>query len=358
MEWKVEHNSNFILQRRIQEKWLMKGISLMQKKGFLGKFIGKVGTGILFIAACFAAAYILLEFRENYICVGGAAVVLMITGYFFLNALFEDKAKEWSKLAEEIQEESTPSFKNESGQAEGRELKYLEETVKILKEQKELLERELTMLAEQQLKQTTALIKYNKENARQMAVSQRETLELAVRELKKALENNLAGQTNSSDAAVDVEAIALAAAEMAAEKTAHKTNTVVWEEDAPETSDVSDGMDTPGFIDIPNVSDEMEIPDAIGFSNIPDVVETPDRINIPDGMGMDIPDTIDISNIPDVVETSDRMDIPDILGAVDTSEAKNSSEELPSNEASDSDDMMTPDEIARLLEAMGNIEIG
>lgn len=338
----------------------MKGISLMQKKGFLGKFIGKVGTGILFIAACFAAAYILLEFRENYICVGGAAVVLMITGYFFLNALFEDKAKEWSKLAEEIQEESTPSFKNEGGQAEGRELKYLEETVKLLKEQKELLERELTMLAEQQLKQTTALIKYNKENARQMAVSQRDTLELAVRELKKALENSSAGQTTSSDAAVDVEAIALAAAKMAAEKTVHKANTVVWEEDAPETSIGSDEAATPEFIDIPDIVDTVEASETIDSSEIPDVVETPDIIDIPDisdVMGTsnmrDIRN-IDISNIPDVVEKSDKRDIPDVT---DTP-AANKSAGFSSEEPSDSDDMMTPDEIARLLEAMGNIDIG
>ena len=165
----------------------------MKEKDFFKRFRSKAGTGILFVAACFAAAFILFEFHDNYIFVGVAAILLLLSAYLFLNALFEEKTKEWSAL----EEEEFPGRLD--GEFRIRALKYMKESEatqkellntlnkqnELLTEQIENLEHEIYMLSEKQLAQTKTVIRFNKENARQIALNEKEVVEKAVQELKK-----------------------------------------------------------------------------------------------------------------------------------------------------------------------------
>ena len=61
----------------------------------------KAVTGIFFILSCFAAMFVLLEFHDNYLFVGIAAFVLLVSSFCFLNAVFAEKSKEWGALEEQ-----------------------------------------------------------------------------------------------------------------------------------------------------------------------------------------------------------------------------------------------------------------
>ena len=169
----------------------------MRDNDFLKKFSSKAGAGVLFVAACFIAAFILFEFHDNYLVVGIAAVILLLAAYLFLNVLFEEKAKEWSHLQDE---EEFPG--RNDGEFRLRVTKYMKDTEgtqrdlldtlkkqnEMLTEQIENLEHEIYMLSEKQLTQTKTVIRFNKENARQLALSQKEAVEKAVQELKEGTE--------------------------------------------------------------------------------------------------------------------------------------------------------------------------
>ena len=64
----------------------------------------KALTGIGFVLSCFIGMFVLLEFHENYLFVGIAALLLLVSSFFFLNALFAEKSKEWGAL-KDIEEE-------------------------------------------------------------------------------------------------------------------------------------------------------------------------------------------------------------------------------------------------------------
>ena len=379
----------------------------MNKKGFFQKLMGKVGTGILFIAACFAAVFILLEFHGNYVFVGVAAILLMITGYLFLNALFEEKAKEWSKLPEEDEQE-TPSVGD--GESKLRETKYLKEIVglltkqnEILTEQIENLEHEIYMLSEKQIEQTKTLIKYNKENARQMAISERETLEHVMLELKKAMEHAPSGVVyeEPENVSLDIPDTPVAVMEetaVAAEETFTMDEIpeaelftmpeeLMGEEAEPEIPDIPDMeeipeipdiADIPGLEEIPEIPDiadipgleeipEMpdiadipgleeipEIPDIADIPGLEEIPEMPDIADIPDlEVIPEMPDIADIPGLEEIPEIPDIPDLPDLEEISEVQEPVKEETPLPSF-SSDPNAMMTPDEIAKLLEAMGN----
>ena len=316
----------------------------MNKKGFFQKLMGKVGTGILFIAACFAAVFILLEFHGNYVFVGVAAILLMITGYLFLNALFEEKAKEWSKLPEEDEQE-TPSVGD--GESKLRETKYLKEIVglltkqnEILTEQIENLEHEIYMLSEKQIEQTKTLIKYNKENARQMAISERETLEHVMLELKKAMEHVPSGVVyeEPENVSLDIPVAVMEETAVAAEET-------FTMDEIPEAELFTmpeELMGEEAEPEIPDIPDMEEIPE------IPDIADIPGLEEIPE-----IPDIADIPGLEEIPEIPDIPDLPDLEEISEVQEPVKEETPLPSF-SSDPNAMMTPDEIAKLLEAMGN----
>ena len=174
----------------------------MDEKSMVKRVGNKIGFGVLFVAACYVSMYILMEYSYNLVFVAIAAVLMLISAFLFLNALFSEKAKEWMSLEEE--EMSTPSKEAGGGEFQLKVTKHMKEMESIQKEMLEVLkkqntllqsqienlEHEIYMLSEKQVNQAKSIIKFNKENARQLAISERETLEHVMQELKKAIEDH------------------------------------------------------------------------------------------------------------------------------------------------------------------------
>ena len=176
----------------------------MGENSFFKKAGNKIGSGVLFVAACFVAMYILMRFHGNLVLIIAAAILLVLSAFLFLNALFADKVKEW---APEEEKQNSPS----EGAADGefrlkisKHMKEMEnaqkELIDVLKNQNaalqakvDNLENVIFTLSEKQVAQAKLIIKYNKENARQLAISERETLEHIMQELKQAIEDNAGG---------------------------------------------------------------------------------------------------------------------------------------------------------------------
>lgn len=286
----------------------------MGEKGTAKKAWSKIAFGILFVISCFIAMYILIHFHENMVFVGGAAALLLISAFLFLNAIFSDKAKNLA-LPEE---EDFPSGNNGDYQVKVvKHMKEMEGTQKamlevlknqntLLQSQIENLEHEIYMLSEKQVNQAKSIIKYNKENARQLAISERETLEYVMQEIKKSIEDNSSG--------------------VAVERVAEDEEYI-----APE-------------ITIPEVFEEpVEMPVA---EEVP-VEETPteDEFEIPE-----LPDDLDLASLFDIPELNEEAPAP--------VEEEPKAEEAPAADplaglSSDPNAMMTPEDIAKLLEAMG-----
>lgn len=164
----------------------------------------KTGFGILFVAACFVAMYILMEFHGKVLPVLLAAVLLLVTAFFFLNEIFSEKAKNWALQEEEPSEVKEIVSSGSDGEFRlkiAKHMKEMENTQKelievlknqsvLLQNQMENVEQAIIVLSEKQANQTKSVIKFNKENARQLAISERETLEYVMTELKAAIENN------------------------------------------------------------------------------------------------------------------------------------------------------------------------
>lgn len=286
----------------------------MGEKGTAKKAWSKIAFGILFVISCFIAMYILIHFHENMVFVGGAAALLLISAFLFLNAIFSDKAKNLA-LPEE---EDLPSGNNGDFQVKVvKHMKEMEGTQKamlevlknqntLLQSQIENLEHEIYILSEKQVNQAKSIIKYNKENARQLAISERETLEYVMQEIKKTIEDNSSG--------------------VAVERVAEDEEYI-----APE-------------IAIPEVFEEpVEMPVV---EETP-VEETPteDEFEIPE-----LPDDLDLASLFDIPELNEEAPAP--------VEEEPKAEEAPAADplaglSSDPNAMMTPEDIAKLLEAMG-----
>lgn len=170
----------------------------------------KIGVCMLFAASCFIAAFVLVEFHEFYIAVAIAGILLMISAYLMLTVVLAKKMKEWSKAEEE--EEEPPS----NGEAEFREqigtclerveacLESIDRTQRamfsLIKRNLELREADFTelgnaveKLAAEQAAGVKALVKYNKENARQLAVSGRQSMS----EMRKGINENISKNAES-----------------------------------------------------------------------------------------------------------------------------------------------------------------
>ena len=275
----------------------------------------KIFAGILFVAACFASMYVLLGYYENKMYVGIAAGVLLVTAFIFLDTVFLDKVK---KLVPK--EEENEKFDGTAGEFQKRVLNHVKEMettqkelLEVLKKQNTLLqdqisnlEHEIYLLSEKQVNQAKSIIKYNKENARQLAISERETLEYVMQEIKKSIEDNSSG--------------------VAVERVAEDEEYI-----APE-------------ITIPEVFEEpVEMPVA---EEVP-VEETPteDEFEIPE-----LPDDLDLASLFDIPELNEEAPAP--------VEEEPKAEEAPAADplaglSSDPNAMMTPEDIAKLLEAMG-----
>lgn len=166
----------------------------MEKKGKTRKAWGKIVFGILFVISCFIAMYVLIHFYDQVVLVGGAAALLFISAFLFLNALFSENEK-FAALPEE-EEAFLNGTEGEFHLKIANHMKEVEknqkEMLQVLKNQSDMIQskledvrHEVYLLSEKQVTQTKSIIKYNKENARQLAISERETLEYILQELKE-----------------------------------------------------------------------------------------------------------------------------------------------------------------------------
>lgn len=331
----------------------------------------KTGFGILFVAACFIAMYILMEFHGDVLMVAIAAVLLLIAAFLFLNAVFSDKAKNWAP--QENDEEETKEVISGNGDGEFRlkitkHMKEMEnsqkELIDVLKNQNTLiqtqienLEHEIYMLSEKQVNQAKSIIKFNKENARQMAISERETLEYVMMELKKTIEDNYSRPVPERNVPVvkSVNEEELPMAQPLAEEPAESS---VLEEVLEE--DLFAVSDLPG-------DDEFVMPELPVMEEAPVMVEeTP--------VEETLAEDIEIPEMPEDIDLSELFDIPELM---DVPEEETTEEDIPATEVleeplpvveekqeepapnplagltADPNAMMSPEDIAKLLEAMG-----
>lgn len=334
----------------------------------------KTGFGILFVAACFIAMYILMEFHGDMIMVGIAAVLLLIAAFLFMNAVFSDKAKKW--IPQEEEPETLETMFSNGGEGEfhlkvTKHMKEMESTQKelidVLKNQNSLiqtqienLEHEIYMLSEKQANQAKSIIKFNKENARQLAISERETLEYVMMELKKAIEDNAGAPAERTFAAATEEpkpepVVVQPVAEVPAEEEIIPPVSPVLEEVSE--AELFEVSDLPG-------DDEYEEPELPAEE--PVIFEEPVAVEEPAAEEMEIPE------MPEDVDLSELFDIPELFDAPEeepvaeepVAEAAPVAEE-PKEEpvapaadplaglTNDPNAMMTPEDIAKLLEAMG-----
>lgn len=199
----------------------------------------KIGLGILFVLACFLTMYILVEYSSSLIMLAIASVVLLLTAFFFLNAIFLDKAKEWTILEESREIPQEEGLEETEGEYRMKSIKHMKkmedserELIELLKNQNALLQKqidvlkqEMQLLSEKQINQTKMIIKYNKENARQLAINERETLEYVLYEIK-----NLIGHEDTAENKVDVMPQIKPEMPFAEEKTTTTEETVAMEE--------------------------------------------------------------------------------------------------------------------------------
>lgn len=350
----------------------------MGENGFIKKVGNKIGSGVLFVAACFVAMYILMRFHGNIVLIIAAAILLVLSAFLFLNALFADKAKEW--IPEDL-EEAFPRTGNE-GDGEFRlkitkHMKEMEnsqrELIDILKSQNaalqakvENLENVIFTLSEKQVAQAKSIIKYNKENARQLAISERETLEHVMQELKQAIEDNAGGFVAGA-----VTEKAASALEEVSEEELFAVSDLPGDEEyvmpelpVPEAEPVV----------VPEPVEEIPMPEAAPVEEIPmpeaiPAEETPvaENISIPE-----LPEDIDLSEIFDIPELEDvpaeeEIVIPEMPADIEipvpeeiVPEPQPEPEPVPAPAtdpmaglSSDPGAMMSPEDIAKLLEAMG-----
>lgn len=183
----------------------------MNQDNFMGNKKGtgrKIITGLFFLASLFLAAAVLVGSvgrSDTFLMVAIAGVLMLVAGYFFLSAVFEGKEEEWSRLYEEMEKES------HGGDTTEQMVNYMESVERtqkavfsVMKRREESTEAQMTRLenaiermAEQRAADHKALVRYNKENARQMAINERETLEHAMSVIVKKMEE---GKTQELEA--------------------------------------------------------------------------------------------------------------------------------------------------------------
>ena len=284
-----------------------------------------------------------------------AAVLMLLSAVlFFVTAFFGKLNKKTSKVKEKALDAVTDFSDGEFRLLLGKYLKETEraqkELVEVVKKQNTLLqsqienlEHEIYMLSEKQVNQAKSIIKFNKENARQLAISERETLEYVMMELKKAIEDN-AG--------------------------AVKAAPVLEEVSEAELFEVSDLPDDEEFI-IPDLPAPEDIPDRLEESVIEEpvieepaieelVTEEPSLEELLSEEIPEIPDELDLSALfEDIAEAAVEESKQAAPAPVEEiKEVEKAEEPTPAADplaglGADPNAMMTPEDIAKLLEAMG-----
>lgn len=296
--------------------------------------------------------FVLLEFHDNYFFVGIAAGLLLVSSFVFLNALFTEKSKEWSALYEQEENKNGVSGRHEEefkvkiingmetmNRNQTQILGELKSQKQMLQEEIKQLKSEISSLSEQQTVQTKTVVKYNKENAKQIALSEKKVLQQAVNDLKEVIVEYsgrmvMAPVTNVME----------------------NSNVSFVEEVSKELPNVEEMV-------IPEMPVELPTCEEIVIPEMPVELPTGEEIVIPETMvelSMDeeiiVPETtvelpmdeeMLIPELPSMEELGleqEELDLPVLEDIV-----------VPKPEPVDSDPnkMMTPDDIAKLLASMG-----
>ncbi len=367
----------------------------MDGKETARKIWTKIGFGILFVAACFIAMYILMEFHGEILIVAIAAVLLLISAFLFLNAVFSDKAKSWIPQEEPEEQEVAKEILSGNGDGEFRlkiakHMKAMENTQKelidvlktqntLIQSQIENLEHEIYMLSEKQANQTKSIIKFNKENARQMAISERETLEYVMMELKKVIEDNAGAAVVTESPEEEIPAAVFeeeSVAEMFAEEPIAEAPVMeeVSEVELFEVSDLVTDEEEYGMPDLTEEEPETMVEEVILPEEPVEEAELPEEpveeAELPEEP---IVEEIEIPDMPEDIDLSELFDIPELYE--DTAEEarvepepvieeaapvveETAEEQAPAADplaglSGDPNAMMTPEDIAKLLASMG-----
>ena len=306
----------------------------------------------------------------NTILMTVAAVLMLVSAVlYFVTTFFGKGIKKTSKIKEKALDAVTDFSDGEFRLALAKYLKETErvqkEMVDILKKQNTLiqsqienLEHEIYLLSEKQVNQAKSIIKYNKENARQLAISERETLEYVMSELKKAIEDNAGAVSVKTveEATPDFDTSFLGAEETMAP--------VLEEVSEAELFEVSDLPADEEFV-LPDLPAPEEIPDRLEEPAIEETVtEEPSLEDLLSEEIPEIPDDLDLSALfEDIAEAAAEENA--LAASAPVAEESAPAEPAPAAEetvsaadplaglSADPNAMMTPEDIAKLLEAMG-----
>ena len=315
----------------------------------------KAVTGIFFILSCFAAMFVLLEFHDNYLFVGIAAMLLLVSSFCFLNALFAEKSKEWGALEEEDAKESSGrtegdfkkniiNYMEAMNQNQTQMLQELKSQKQAMTAQMKSLEKEIVSLSEKQMFQTKTVVKYNKENARQLALNEKKVVEQAVKELKEIMVENASRMVATPFVAVAQETEIPVPEEVVIPGIVPEVpmlEEVVVPEIQPE-------MPMPEEIVVPEVQPEMPILEEVVIPEIVPEVPMSEEVVIPVAQeAMTELSSIEDMEIPEL-PSMEELDLPVLDDIVVEEEPA-----APPVMDSDPNKMMTPDDIAKLLASMG-----
>ena len=306
----------------------------------------------------------------NTILMTVAAVLMLVSAVlYFVTTFFGKGIKKTSKIKAKALDAVTDFSDGEFRLALAKYLKETEraqkEMVDILKKQNTLiqsqienLEHEIYLLSEKQVNQAKSIIKYNKENARQLAISERETLEYVMSELKKAIEDNAGAVSVKTveEATPDFDTSFLGAEETMAP--------VLEEVSEAELFEVSDLPADEEFV-LPDLPAPEEIPDRLEEPAIEETVtEEPSLEDLLSEEIPEIPDDLDLSALfEDIAEAAAEENA--LAASAPVAEESAPAEPAPAAEetvsaadplaglSADPNAMMTPEDIAKLLEAMG-----
>ena len=353
----------------------------MGEKEVYKRIWNKIGFGVLFVISCFVALYILMQFEDSIVLVALAAVLLLISAFLFLTAVFSDR--QVTPVKEE-KGESQSAADGEFRLKITKHMKEMENTQKelidVLKNQNTLLknqigslQQQIQVLSERQQTQAKSIIKFNKENARQLAISERETLEHVMLELKKAIENNATVTADAvaasvaaipaytepvvTEAAIMEEALFTGFEQLPEEASEEAVKAVLEDvsdeelfavsEFAGDNEDVVPVIPVPEELEIPEMPADIPMPEEFEIPEMPADIPMPEEFEIPE-MPADIPmlEEFEIPEMPADIPMPDELEIPEEVAVAQESVAE--------SKPSDPGAMMSPDDIAKLLESMGN----
>lgn len=293
-----------------------------------------------------------------------SAVLLFVTSFFGKGNKKETKLKE--KAFEAVTDFSDGEFRlmlgkylKETERAQKEQVDVLKKQTTLLQTQIENLEHEIYMLSEKQANQTKTIIKFNKENARQLAINERETLEYVMTELKKAIEKN----TGAVEVTAEEEAPFIEAPLFDAEG----AEPVLQEVSETELLKVTDLPSDEEFV-VPDLPDPDEIPDRLEESPAEEtfaeeiiaeetmaeefVSEEPSLEDLISSDIPEIPDDLDLSALfEDIAEAAAEESMTE--EPAPEKEEKAQAADSTADIGADPNAMMTPEDIAKLLEAMG-----